>query len=152
LNRLNWSCLKYGKEIPFEDNYDWLQEAIEESLDQCINLAAQLLTLKERKDNMNANLEMKGPIEMNYDDMKPVFQEVTLPEKLHTAICSMSNAVYRFRILVDRIQGTESVDNPVEHFIDTSIGALLTDGTTYLSKLEEDLLEQVHRLEAVLYG
>ncbi len=48
--RLNIGQLKYGKDIPIDDGRDWLEESIEEALDNVVYLTNYLLQIKEKRD------------------------------------------------------------------------------------------------------
>ena len=48
--RLNIGQLKYGKDIPINDGRDWLEESIEEALDNIVYLTNYLLQIKETRD------------------------------------------------------------------------------------------------------
>ena len=41
----------YGQGILNSDKRDWLEEAIEEALDQSVYLAAQLIRIREKRNN-----------------------------------------------------------------------------------------------------
>ena len=41
---------KYGKDIPINDGRDWLEESIEEALDNIVYLTNYLLQIKETRD------------------------------------------------------------------------------------------------------
>lgn len=45
--RLNKGAEKYGRNIPINDNRDFLQESIEEALDNAIYLACYLIQIKK---------------------------------------------------------------------------------------------------------
>ena len=45
--RLDKGAQKYGRDIPLNDNRDFLQETIEEALDAAIYLACYLIQLKK---------------------------------------------------------------------------------------------------------
>ena len=44
---------KYGAELDINDGRDWLQESIEEALDNIVYLSAFLLQIQERINNEN---------------------------------------------------------------------------------------------------
>jgi hypothetical protein len=48
--RLIIGQFKYGKDIPIDDGRDWLEESIEEALDNIVYLTNYLLQIKERRD------------------------------------------------------------------------------------------------------
>ena len=48
--RLALGQLKYGQDIPINDGRDWLQEGIEEVLDNMVYLGNYLLALKSKRD------------------------------------------------------------------------------------------------------
>lgn len=48
--RLEKGRQTYGTGILDSDKRDWLQEAIEEALDQCVYLTAQLIRIREKSN------------------------------------------------------------------------------------------------------
>ena len=50
-DRLDFGQGKYKQDVPINDNRDFTQEALEELLDGCVYLAAEILRLKNNKDN-----------------------------------------------------------------------------------------------------
>ena len=48
--RLIIGQFKYGKDIPMDDGRDWLEESIEEALDNIVYLTNYLLQIKETRD------------------------------------------------------------------------------------------------------
>ena len=49
--RLEKGKREYNQEVDVHDGRDWLQEAVEELLDACVYLSAQIIKLKERRAN-----------------------------------------------------------------------------------------------------
>lgn len=49
-DRLDFGQGKYNQDVPINDNRDFTQEALEELLDGCVYLAAEILRLKNNKD------------------------------------------------------------------------------------------------------
>ena len=49
--RLEKGKREYNQEVDVHDGRDWLQEAVEELLDACVYLSAQIKKLKERRAN-----------------------------------------------------------------------------------------------------
>lgn len=47
--RLKLGQERYGQDVPFEDNRDFIEEALEELLDSIIYLTAQLLRIRNTK-------------------------------------------------------------------------------------------------------
>tara|TARA_R100000406_G_scaffold90935_1_gene78248 strand:- start:622 stop:825 length:204 start_codon:yes stop_codon:yes gene_type:complete len=51
--RMEVGANKYGAELDINDGRDWLQESIEEALDNIVYLSAFLLQIQERINNEN---------------------------------------------------------------------------------------------------
>jgi hypothetical protein len=49
--RLEKGKREYNQEVDVHDGRDWLQEAVEELLDACVYLSAQIIKIKERRAN-----------------------------------------------------------------------------------------------------
>jgi hypothetical protein len=49
--RLEKGKREYNQEVDVHDGRDWLQEAVEELLDACLYLSAQIIKIKERRAN-----------------------------------------------------------------------------------------------------
>ena len=47
-DRLDLGQSKYNQDVPIEDNRDFTQEALEELLDACVYLSAQILRIKNK--------------------------------------------------------------------------------------------------------
>tara|TARA_R100001244_G_C5141960_1_gene128052 strand:+ start:226 stop:597 length:372 start_codon:yes stop_codon:yes gene_type:complete len=47
--RLNAGAKKYGGEMRIDDKRDWLDEAIEEALDNCVYLTATMITIRRAR-------------------------------------------------------------------------------------------------------
>ena len=48
-DRLDLGQKRYNQDVPIKDNRDFTQEALEELLDGCVYLAAELLRYKKNK-------------------------------------------------------------------------------------------------------
>ena len=51
--RLEIGKREYNDEVDIHDGREWVQEALEETLDACVYLSAKLLQIKERINNEN---------------------------------------------------------------------------------------------------
>jgi hypothetical protein len=49
--RLEKGKREYNQEVDVHDGRDWMKEALEELLDACVYLSAQIIKLKERRAN-----------------------------------------------------------------------------------------------------
>jgi len=47
-DRLDLGQSKYNQDVPINDNRDFTQEALEELLDACVYLSAQILRIKNK--------------------------------------------------------------------------------------------------------
>jgi len=49
--RLEKGKREYNQEVDVHDGRDWMKEALEELLDACVYLSAQIIKVKERRAN-----------------------------------------------------------------------------------------------------
>ena len=95
--RLDKGAQKYGRDIPLNDNRDFLQETIEEALDAAIYLACYLIQLKRGKmTNIEKAIKcLKKEIKLN--KIKRNFVDELLDEidNLKKKIESLENRDYK---------------------------------------------------------
>jgi len=68
--RLDVGAKKYGLELDPFDERDWIQETIEELLDACVYLAAELIEIQNTKNKNNIKIQ-----DTMQEDERLVFEE-----------------------------------------------------------------------------
>jgi len=61
-DRLEIGKKQYANEVDINDGREWVQEALEETLDACVYISAKLLQIKQKVDNENKSNNNKKSI------------------------------------------------------------------------------------------